>query len=319
MRAIFTVFFMALAGLANADPSFWSRYWTETDFTKTVVDNWSEIRSGGVGKDGIPSVTAPPMRPLAETKDIPPREAVITVLLDGQTSRAYPLRYLMFHEIANDTIGSVPVAVTYCPLCNSAVVFDRRVGGQVLEFGVSGMLRNSDMVMYDRQSESWWQQATGEGIVGVMTGRELKRFPVWMESFETFAAAHPDGLVMGPPSRAPYGRNPYVGYDSSNWPFLYQGETPPHGVHPLARVVRVGESAWPLERLSKEERIAEEGVVLSWSKGQASAVDSTTLAAGREVGNVRVRDAKGKDVAHDVMFAFTFHAFWPKGTWHMGQ
>ncbi|MEP4969076.1 MAG: DUF3179 domain-containing protein, partial [Parvibaculum sp.] len=213
-------------------------------------------------------------------------------------------------------IGGIPVAVTFCPLCNSGIVFDRRVQGKVLSFGVSGKLRNSDMVMYDRETESWWQQAVGTGIVGQHTGTKLKQLPAWMESFAEYKARNPDGLVMNEPNWSrDYGSNPYRGYDRSKRPFLYSGENPPHDISPLARVVRVGDQAWPLERLSKSGRVQEAGVIISWKAGQASALDSRRIAKGREVGSIRVKDASGRDVPHDVMFAFAFHAFWPEGQW----
>ncbi len=170
--------------------------------------------------------------------------------------------------------------------------------------------------MYDRETESWWQQALGEGIVGHHTGDRLTPLPAWIESWESFRARNPDGLVMAEPDwNRRYGRNPYVSYDSSTRPFLYSGALPPHGIAPLARVVRVGDRAWPLERLANQGRIAEGGVVLDWRAGQASALDTARIGAGREVGNVRVRDEGGANVPHDVMFAFAFHAFWPDGEW----
>jgi hypothetical protein len=212
------------------------------------------------------------------------------------------------------------VAVTFCPLCNSGIVFDRRVADRVLSFGVSGKLRNSDMIMYDRESESWWQQATGEGIVGAMNGAKLKAVPSWMESWDMFRARNPDGLVMEEPDwPRDYGRNPYRGYDRSHKPFLYSGEPPPHDIAALARVVRVGDRAWPLERLAEQGQIDEAGIVLTWVAGQASALDTGKIAKGRDVGNVRVRDANGKNLAHDVMFAFAFHAFWPDGIWMLDR
>lgn len=316
MRKFFLAIAMIWAGALGADPSFWQHEWPKTDFSKTTIGNWTEIMSGGPGKDGIPALDTLKMRSVRDAGEIGALEGVITLAMAGQPARAYPLRYLMWHEIANDEVGGVPVAVTYCPLCNSGIVFDRRVEGKTLSFGVTGKLRNSDMVMYDRETQSWWQQATGEGIVGAMTGAELASLPAWMESFESFKAAHPEGLVMAEPDfpRA-YGRNPYVRYDTSHRPFLYSGEMPPHGIAPLVRVVRVGSRAWPLPRLASEGEIKEAEVVLSWVKGQASALDGATVAAGRDVGNVRVRDASDNDLPHDVMFAFAFHAFWPDGTW----
>jgi hypothetical protein len=211
-----------MSGPLAADPAFWAQEWPRTDFTRHSVD-LTEILSGGPPKDGIPAVDEPTFRPAREETAIGDREPVLTVELGGEV-RAYPIRYLMWHEIANDTIGGVPVAVTFCPLCNTAMVFDRRVQGRTLDFGVSGKLRASDMVMYDRQTESWWQQALGEGIVGELTGAQLTQLPAMMESWAQFRARHPDGLVMAQPGwPRQYGANPYAGYDSLDRPFLYDG------------------------------------------------------------------------------------------------
>lgn len=326
MRRYVLALAIALAPLAaTADPdgspsAFWASEWPDTDFSivSDRIEHWVEIMSGGPPKDGIPALDDVSFIPAADEQRIGDREPVITVEIDGETPRAYPIRYLTWHEIVNDIIGDVPVAVTFCPLCNSGITFDRRVDGRVLSFGVSGKLRNSDMVMYDRQTESWWQQAIGEGIVGEMTGVELTQLPTWMESFAEFRDRNPDGLVMDQPGWSrQYGANPYVGYDSSHRPFLYSGEAPPHGIPPLARVVRVGDAAWPMERLRQAEDLTEDGVTLTWSAGQASALDGQSIADGRDVGTIRVRDAEGNDLPHDVMFAFAFHAFWPDGEWKL--
>jgi hypothetical protein len=305
------------AATAQRAPDFDA--WPNTDFENATVD-LSEIISGGVGRDGIPAIDDPEFLPAAEETALEPMEPVMTYAPEGVPARAYPLRYLTWHEIVNDTVGGVPVAVTFCPLCNTALVFDRRVEGEVLTFGVSGNLRHSDMVMFDRETESWWQQATGEGIVGEHAGTPLTPLVSWLESWESFRETHPDGLVMAQPGAArPYGRNPYVGYDSSARPFLFFGEMPPHDIPPVERVVRVGDRAWPLTRLSEEGRITEAGVTITWAAGKASALDAPRIAEGRDVGQIRVRDAAGADVVHDVMFAFAFHAFWPEGEWMLGN
>ncbi|UWQ20420.1 DUF3179 domain-containing protein [Jannaschia sp. W003] len=299
--------------LVSAQPADWTREFPRADFSRSTVD-LSEIVSGGPPRDGIPALDDPAFGPGASGLD--PREPVVTLALPGESARAYPVRYLLWHEIANDRIGEVPVAVTYCPLCNAFLAFDRRVDGKVLRFGVTGRLRNSDMIMYDRETESWWQQATGEGIAGVHAGARLRALPAWMEPLSAFLAREPGGLVMQAPAAArPYGSNPYRGYDTSGDPFLYRGEDPPHGIPPLARVVAVGDRAWPLERVRRAGTIREAGLEIAWEAGLASPLDAGRLAEGRDVGFVRVRDAAGADVVHDVPFAFAFHAFHPDGTW----
>ncbi|MGB1235802.1 MAG: DUF3179 domain-containing protein [Planktomarina sp.] len=310
-----------LTGHVQADPSFWKFEWPETDFTNTSIENWVQVMSGGPPKDGIPALSDPDFIKVAVETKIGDREPVITVEFEGQVPRTYPIRYLTWHEIVNDVVGGVPVAVTFCPLCNSGMTFDRRVDGQVLTFGVSGKLRNSDMIMYDAETQSWWQQAIGTGIVGHHNGTELTQLPTWMESWAEFKTRNPQGLVMAEPNwQRAYGRNPYRGYDSLTKPFLYSGENPPHDIPPLVRVVRVRDRAWPLTRLAQTPLITEAGVQLSWAAGQASALDDGAIAEGKDVGTVRVRDANtGKDVPHDVMFAFAYHAFWPEGEWMLGD
>ena len=324
MRIILTLLAIATGLWAQdlrAEPRFWQNEFPKTDFAQTTVENWAEILSGGPGRDGIPALSDPAFLPVKDEARLAPREPVITLEMSGEVPRAYPLRYLTWHEIVNDQVGDTPVAVTFCPLCNSGMVFDRRVAGKTLSFGVTGKLRNSDMVMYDRETESWWQQAIGEGIVGTYSGTQLDQLPAWMESWAEFARRNPDGQVMEQPGTGrPYGQNPYAGYDSRDRPYpFFTGENPPHGVPALARVVRVGDRAWPVARLSKEGKISEAGVVISWTAGQASALDTTRISKGRDVGTIRVHDANGQNVAHDVLFAFAFHAFWPDGTWMLGR
>lgn len=316
IAALFAV--VMLAAPLFAGPDQWRVEWPDTDFARTSVD-FNEILSGGPPKDGIPAIDNPTFRKAVDESRLSPREPVLTLELGGQ-ARAYPIRYLMWHEIVNDTVAGVPVAVTFCPLCNTGMVFDRRTGGRTLSFGVSGKLRNSDMIMYDRETQSWWQQALGTGIVGRHMGTQLVQLPAWMESWAEFSARHPQGLVMDQPKAGrPYGTNPYAGYDNLSQPFLYMGEDPPHGIPPLARVVRVGNRAWPLSRLARAGKITEGGVTITWAAGQASALDSARLADGRDVGSIRVRDAKGRDVPHDIPFAFAFHAFHPNGQWMLGN
>ena len=306
---------LLVATQVSANPERWKSEWPKTNFEKTNIASWSEILSGGPPRDGIPALSDPQFIRIDDEKGIEDREPVVTVEIEGEVPRAYPIRYLTWHEIINDTAGGVPYAVTYCPLCNSAPTFDRRVEGQVLTFGVTGKLKDSNLIMYDRETESWWQQAIGEGIVGEFTGVELTQLPSWMESWAEFKARNPNGLVLAEPAfPRSYGQNPYVSYDSSSEPFLFNGEMPPNDIPPLSRVVRVGERAWPVSRLAALGEITEAGVTISWNSGQASALDSARIGEGKDVGTIRVRE-NGRDVPHDVMFAFAFHAFFPDGEW----
>jgi len=315
---LFLSTFLATTGIAQTD--FWKYEWPNTDFSKKSIE-YNEITDGGPGKDGIPAILKPKFYAVLDEQNLGSREPVMTVELAEQVPRAYPIRYLMWHEIVNDMIGGVPIAVTFCPLCNSGVTFDRRVMGRTLTLGVTGKLRYSDMVMYDHETQSWWQQFMGVGIVGEMTGVTLNTVPSWTESWADFKARNPQAIVMREPagSRRRYGANPYAGYDTAR-PFLYKGENPPHGINPLERVVVVGSRAWPLERFKDTAVITEAGVQILWKAGTASALDTRSIAKGRDVGAIRVRDAiTGKNIAHDVSFAFSFHAFYPKGTWMLGN
>ncbi len=304
-----------------AEAQRWQAAWPKTDFSRHSVP-LEEIISGGPGKDGIPSIDDPSFVTVPEMlarEELAPQEPVIGFMYQGD-ARAYPLRILTWHEIVNDVVGGLPVTVTYCPLCNSSIVFDRQLDGQVLEFGVSGNLRNSDMVMYDRNTESWWQQFLGEAIVGELTGSRLRILPARLESWQNFAARHADGKVLVPDgTRRPYGVNPYRQYDSADAPFLYRGEYP-ENIEPMTRVIAVGDQAFALPLLRDKGRVEQGELVLTWEPGQASALDTEQIAQGRDVGNVVVQRKSGagmEDVPYDVTFAFVFHAFNPEGTWHL--
>ncbi len=311
---------VGVVATAGANPARWTAEGWTTDFSKHAVP-YSEILSGGPKKDGIPSIDDPQFIAAKDDTTLGDKEPVIRLAI-GDDVRAYPLRVLIWHEIVNDTVGDLPVAVTYCPLCNSAIVFDRRIDGKAVEFGTTGLLRNSDLVMYDRASESWWQQFTGEGIVGRHSGRMLKMIPARVEAFERFRRDHPRAQVLVPnrPNLRPYGRNPYVDYDSRALPYpLFTGELP-DDVPPMARVVVVKAGGMPrgvmMSVLRRKGRVRLGDVELSWQEGQNSALDTAQISDGYDVGNVRaVRAGSGgeDEVVHDVTFAFVFHAFHPDG------
>ncbi len=265
-----------------------------TDFSRQTV-SYSEIRSGGPPKDGIPAIDAPQFVSVSAADVwLQPQEPVVLVEIDGD-ARAYPIQILMWHEIANDTVGGVPVAVTFCPLCNTAIVFDRRVGERVLDFGATGRLRYSNLIMYDRQTESWWQQATGDAIVGAFAGAQLTFLPTAIIAWEEFFTTYPDGQVLSRETgfSRNYGRNPYEGYDNVNRPpFLYDGPATPDALPATARVLTVdlgGDAvAYPYAALADtgavNDTVGGQPLVVLWQAGTASALDADLVAGGRDVG-----------------------------------
>ncbi|NKB52955.1 MAG: DUF3179 domain-containing protein [Rhizobiaceae bacterium] len=329
IRLLFAIMLVCVATSGLAQESRWKAEGWRTDFTKSSVD-FAEILSGGPPKDGIPPIDNPKFEAVSKTSNLIDREPVIGLSINGD-ARAYPLRVLTWHEIVNDTVGGQPVAVTYCPLCNVAIVFDARLDGETLSFGTTGKLRHSDLIMYDRKTESWWQQFVGESIVGHHLGKKLKLVPAHLESWLDFRTRHPEGKVLVPnnANMRPYGRNPYVNYDIAATPFLYRGSMP-EGISPMARVVVVRRSGGEgggegdggggeepivvaLELLRKSAIMKVGSVQLSWKTGQASALHTSDIAKGRDVGTVSVTQiSDGADLAYDVTFAFVAHAFHPK-------
>ena len=268
----------------------WQRVWDLMDVCQQQEGIFSEIISGGVGRDGIPPIDQPSFDSQAAADLwLHPSSPVIAVALEG-TARAYPLAILTRHEIVNDVIGETPIAVTFCPLCNSAIVFKRQVGDAVLRFGVSGLLRHSDLIMWDDQTQSLWQQFTGEGLVGSYTNTLLDIAPSQLVGYAAFKAQYPNGEVLSPQARR-YGRNPYVGYDRSSQPFLFSG-TPDSRLFATERVLGavIGDVsvAYPFEKLAEaiafNDTFAGVDVVALWQAGSFSALDAADIDSSRDVG-----------------------------------
>ena len=265
-----------------------------TDFTRHTVP-LEEIVSGGPPKDGIPALDDPRFASVDQADEwLDDREPVL-VVEHGGDARAYPYQILIYHEIVNDVVGGRPLAVTYCPLCNTALVFERRHDDRLLDFGTTGRLRHSDLVMYDRATESWWQQATGEAIVGEFAGDRLTPYPAQTLSWRAFRRAHPDARVLSRRTGhvRPYGRNPYQGYDTRRGPIqsLF-GLLADDRLPAMERVaaVTLGETpvAYPFSSLEESLVVNDEiqgtPAVVFWAPGTASALDRGLVAEGRDVG-----------------------------------
>jgi hypothetical protein len=266
-----------------------------TDFSRHTV-SYREVFSGGPPKDGIPAIDAPQFVAVAEADEwLGPQEPVVLVQVDDD-ARAYPLQILTWHEIVNDTVGGLPLTITFCPLCNTAIAFERTLDGRVLDFGTTGRLRFSNLIMYDRQTESWWQQAGGDAIAGQLAGSQLTFYPATIIAWDEFRAAHPDGQVLSRDTGfgRNYGSNPYVGYDDVNSsPFLFRGPATPGALRPMERVLTVdlnGEAvAYPYDVLAEalvvNDVVGGQRVAVFWQSGVASALDSGSIAQGRDVGS----------------------------------
>ena len=272
-----------------------------TNTLKRSID-LNEIVSGGPPKDGIPAIDSPKFVPVSDARSwLRDPEPVIALEVEGE-ARAYPLQILIWHEIVNDEVNATPVAVTFCPLCYSALAFDRRLDGQTFRFAVSGLLRYSDMLMYDRETESLWQQFIGEAIVGDLTGKKLRQLPAQIVGFAQFVEGHPEGRVLSRETghRRDYGKNPYVGYDDINaTPFLYRGRRDDR-LPPMEKVVAVeidGKSkAYPHAVTRKQrvihDRIGQQQVVVFHADGAASALDAPEIEKSKETGSTGVFDPR---------------------------
>ena len=276
-----------------------------TNFNKSSID-LNELKSGGPPKDGIPAIINPKFVNIEEASDWLEENEPVIFLKYENSVKGYPLQILIWHEIVNDYIEEMPVIVTFCPLCYSAIVFDRRLDELTLTFGVSGLLRNSDMVMYDLFTESFWQQFTGEAIVGTYTGEELKVVQSQIISFEQLIESYPEAEIMSQETgfSRRYGMNPYAGYDDiDQTPFLFDGKIDDR-LPPNEKVIAIKEDgmnkAYPYT-LTQElgvinDTINGNAITIFHSEGTASALDSRYIYDSKDVGSTGVFDPNVENV-----------------------
>lgn len=262
---------------------------------------WEAIEQGCPRRDCIASIDSPRFVAAAEARFLADDDLVIGLELDGE-ARAYPTRILNYHEIVNDRLGSRPLAVTWCPLCGSGMVFERSPGGTAVEFGVSGLLHNSDLIMYDRASESLWQQITGKAFAGPRRGQVLETVPSAMTTWHEWRTAHPDTRVLAPPSdHSRYATaTPYGDYDSSDrllFPVAHESrrlhpKEVVHGVEFDGIAVAVTERAL---RAQPEIETDLGGHTVLWRR--------------EPNGRVRVETAAGEPLTAHRMFWFAWYTF----------
>jgi len=233
-------------------------------------------------------------------------EPVISVAIKGE-AKAYPLNMLTMHEISNDSLGGIPILPTYCPLCNSSMVYDRRLKYKgkeyLLDFEVSGMLRNSDMIMADEQTETWWQQLMGTGLVGKLAGANLSIIPSMVISVQDFFERYPDGKILSPKTgtnaQSRYGKNPYVNYDNiNNLPYnnYFNLEKLDSRLLPMERIISIeglnGYKIYPFSVLSKKGVINDiyndKNIVIFYKEGTVSVLDNKEISKSKAIGSATV-------------------------------
>lgn len=277
-----------------AERRFGMAEWPRTNFCRRSVA-FDEIR-GVVGRDSIPAIHTPKFETVAQADvwlaDIEP----VLLFKHGTEARAYPIQILIWHEIVNDVVADEPVTITYCPLCNSGLVFSRRLDGQTLDFGVSGNLRNADLIMYDHQTESWWQQFSGDAILGELTGAQLTFLPSQMLSYADFKGRFPNGRILSEDTgyERLYGENPYINYDTQTKLSVKWLDGEPDGrLIPKMRVmgVQLGENAiaYPFSVLQAQGVINDDrdghSLVVFWKGGTVTPLYRQVIVESRDVGS----------------------------------
>jgi hypothetical protein len=261
------------------------------------------IKSGGPPRDGIPSIDAPKFITPDKAEFMKDDDIVLSYTHEGKT-RAYPLRVLVWHEIVNETINGKPILVTYCPLCGTAMIFDRKIGGKVRTFGVSGMLYQSDVLMYDREDESLWSQLKMEAVSGPLSGTKLEWLPSEHLTWKAWKAKYPKGEVLSTETghQRNYTGTAYASYfKSANtmFPIPKHNEALPDKEWVVGAIHDGKAVAFPLAQLEKNPQAKQDGVSLKFDP------DSRLATA---------TDEKGNELPTVTVFWFAWQAFYPKTT-----
>ena len=265
-----------------------------------------EILPGGPPRDGIPAVDRPRFVPAARARHLKPEDRVLGVVR-GKLARAYPIAILNWHEVVNDRFGDEAVVVTFCPLCGTGMAFAARVGGQDLVFGVSGLLYNSDVLLYDRQTESLWSQIMAQAVTGPMRGQRLTFLPTSHTTWGEWRTRHPKAEVLSPETGygRDYARDPYAGYRESPQ-LMFPVATQDKRLHPKEQVIGLsldGEhKAYPFSDLARAGRRVIEDRVGS---------QSIRIEFDAQARTGRVLDAEGRELPSVIAFWFAWLAFHP--------
>lgn len=274
------------------------------DLSETLIPA-EEIRHGGPPRDGIPALDDPVFVPADQAAFLEDEDRVLGVSI-GNVAKAYPIRILDWHEIVNDDFDGSPVVVSYCPLCGTGMAFDASVGGQARSFGVSGLLYNSDVLLYDRESESLWSQVIRKSVSGPMIGKELRQLPMSHTTWRDWRTRHPGTLTLSADTghSRDYSRSPYGGYAESTSIF-FPVKNKSARYHPKELVIGVdlegSTKAYPFAELSKAEAVIDDNVGGTPLRIEFDAVNRTG----------RVLDESGGEIPSTIAFWFAWYAFFP--------
>ncbi len=293
----------------------YKRQWNLTDFSsKSVV--LSQIIDLSPAKDKPPAIDRPKFRPNDDVEFFEDNSPVILVTHNG-VARAYPLSLLLFHQVVNDELDDLPLCITYCPLTNSSIVYERKLGNLVLDFGNTRKAYLSNSLIYDRETQSWWEQYTGLAIVGRYTDSVLNKYPSTIIPYSKFRSLYPDGLVLVPNRKSAhnYGYTPFAKYDSQDHAALYQFDYPYTDLHQLSYLVEIDGYAITLDYIKSHEHVAWGNTLITYKSGMPSVLDAKRVISGRDIGYVEltaVDDTKPHAISYNMPFAFAFKAFNPE-------
>lgn len=261
-----------------------------------------EILAGGPPKDGIPAIDTPRFVGSEQADFLADEDRVIGIARHGR-AKAYPIAIMNWHEIVNDQIGPQPIVVTYCPLCGTGMIF---AAPDHMDFGVSGLLYNSDVLLYDRQSNSLWSQIKMEAVAGSRLGQKLELLPASHTTWAQWRARHPRTQVLSDRTgyHRDYDRDPYAGYSNSR-NLYFPVASRDRRYHPKEQVigVKIGEQAWawPFAELARSA-----GVVEAEIAGQSVVVRYNSEARS---GGVFLAD--GKEIPSTIAYWFAWMSFYP--------
>ncbi len=265
-----------------------------------------QIEHGGPPRDGIPALTRPAMRTVSKVDYLDAADRVLALSLDGE-ARAYPIRILNWHEVVNDTIAGRGVVISYCPLCGTGMVFDAQVGGRKLEFGVSGLLYNSDMLLYDRQTNSLWSQIEAQAISGPLKGSKLSLIAADYTSWQDWRQQNGGGLVLDIKTGhgRDYSRDPYAGYETVRTLYfnVQNRDQRFHEKEPVVGLVLDGKAkVWPLSELDK---------VRKWPLHDSLNNTSLQIQYRAQDKSVTIVDNNGTKLPSVPAYWFAWVAFYP--------